>query len=162
MNDIALEQLCRVNRIRLMQAQELCDEAVRVWGQRKKWKADVDVVVLSRYPQLQAVIDYNPNNESPMLKRIAFDTSGWQLHERSNEWFVWGKAGDILSAAVIPPAWHTFKRMEREYWLHYARNMAKPGGSPQPVRALLVTVRLSRSSTGVQKVRAIAIAEYLL
>lgn len=128
LSDIAFEQLCRVNRISMTQAQELYYEAVRVWGTRSKWKADVDVVLLSRYPQLQAVTDYNPNNESPMLERIIFDTSGWHLHERSNELVVWGKTGDILSVAVIPPAWHTFKRMEREYWLDYARNMAKPGG----------------------------------
>jgi hypothetical protein len=63
-----------------------------------------------------------------MIERITFNTSGWHEHERSNEWVVWGKARDILSVAVIPPAWITFKRMEREYWLDYARKIAKPGG----------------------------------
>ena len=63
-----------------------------------------------------------------MIERITFNTSGWHEHERSKEWMVWGNAGDILSLAVVPSPWKTFKPMEREYWLKDAREMAKPGG----------------------------------
>jgi hypothetical protein len=63
-----------------------------------------------------------------MIERITFNTSGWHEHERSEEWLVWGNAGDILSLAVVPVPWKTFKPMEREYWLEDARQMATPGG----------------------------------
>ncbi len=63
-----------------------------------------------------------------MIERISFNTSGWHEHERSEQWVVWGNAGDILSLAVLPPVWKTFKPMEREYWLDDARQMARPGG----------------------------------
>jgi hypothetical protein len=63
-----------------------------------------------------------------MIERITFNTSGWHEHERSEEWLVWGNAGDILSLAVVPAPWKTFKPMENEYWLEDARQMAKPGG----------------------------------
>lgn len=65
-----------------------------------------------------------------MVERISFDTSGWHEHEqeRAKDWVVWGNAGDILSLAVEPSPWKTFKPMEREYWLEEAREMAKPGG----------------------------------
>jgi len=65
-----------------------------------------------------------------MIERITFNTSGWHEHgqEQSKDWVVWGNAGDILSLAVVPSPWRTFKPMEREYWLQDARQMARPGG----------------------------------
>jgi len=65
-----------------------------------------------------------------MIERITFNASGWHEHEqeRAKGWFVWGNAGDILSLAVVPSPWETFKPMEREYWLQDARQMARPGG----------------------------------
>jgi len=74
-----------------------------------------------------------------MIERITFNTSGWHEHEQeqSKDWVVWGNAGDILSLAVVPSPWRTFKPMEREYWLQDARQMARPGGivSVDPRRA---------------------------
>lgn len=63
-----------------------------------------------------------------MIERITFNTSGWHEHERAKDWLVWGNAGDILSLAIVPFPWKTFKPMEREYWLQDARQMAIPGG----------------------------------
>ena len=67
-----------------------------------------------------------------MIESITFDLSGWHEHERERskekERIVWANACDILSLDVVPSPWKTFKPMERDRWLHDARQMAKPGG----------------------------------
>ena len=65
-HDLALSQLCRLNRISLTEAKKLSLEAARTWKKRneRSWRISVAPLLLARYPQLRVLSSENMEEDT--------------------------------------------------------------------------------------------------